>query len=1062
MEFRLLGTFELAVDGVTRTLSAGGELTVLAFLLLNAGRVVPADALIDAAWGDRPPANPANALQIRVSKLRRALQAAGVPGSVVVTRRPGYVADIQPGQVDAHHFAALVAEARRVADRDISAARALYEQALGLWRGPALPEFAAQAWAVPEITRLTELRLTATEERIDADLAAGRHAELVSELDGLVAVHPLRERVHAQLMRALYRSGRQGDALAAYQRARQILDDELGVEPSPELRELERAILRQDPGLAAPQRNVADEPAALPVRLNSFVGRTAELRRVRALTGEHRLVTLTGPGGVGKTSLAVEAARASEGVWLVRLAGTVDESQVPAVVAEAVGLRPGPGPAPADQLVAHLRHRPALIVLDNCEHLVDACATLAARLLEQCGRLRVLATSREPLGIPGEVQYPVAPLDVPPGNAAPADLPTYDAAQLFVERATTARPDFRLDGETAARVLRICRQLDGIPLAIELAAARVKTLPVAELAQRLDDRFGVLTAGPRTADSRQQTLRAAVDWSHRLLSEPERVLFRRLAGFRGGWTLAAAEQVCAFDGFPRADVYGTLAHLADRSLIVADHGDGPRFHMLETLRQYAAERLDAAGEAAAVRAAHARHYADEAERTEPLLRGSDQGRLLRWLRAERDNLDAATAWCAEHASVDPDLGLRLVAALGWFWYFDSRQDGGSRVAAMLQAAGGGADGPHARALLAQSVAGRPGACIVHPHPDGAKAAHASLVLFQRLGDAHRAAYAQTLLAVEGVAGSDVADSLALLDEADVRFATEGDHWGQALTLFVRMELHFAVGAADEATGCGERALTMFRALDDHWGISAVQYHLGLALHRTGDWAQARTVYLGALAEGRRVGLANTVQYALANLGHVELALGDPEQAARYFAEAHAAAVHLGAEGNPVAALGEGLLVRRRGAYDAARRYYATAERLAGEKPDWVAAALCGLAYAAEHDGDLHEAEELFGRAWRLAAEANLPQTAAIVLEGLACVTAVRGDARAAASLLGAAARRREAGHAPPTPAERDDIDRAARATRALLGDEAYAQAFAAPAPELPDLLTAGVSRSATR
>jgi tetratricopeptide (TPR) repeat protein len=249
---------------------------------------------------------------------------------------------------------------------------------------------------------------------------------------------------------------------------------------------------------------------------------------------------------------------------------------------------------------------------------------------------------------------------------------------------------------------------------------------------------------------------------------------------------------------------------------------------------------------------------------------------------------------------------------------------------------------------------------VHPHPDGAKAAHDSLVLFRQLHDAHRAAYAQTLLAVEGVAGPDVADSLDLLDEADARFAAEGDRWGQALTLFLRMELHFAAGAADEATGCAERALTTFRALDDHWGISAVQYHLGLALHRMGDWPQARTVYLGALAEGRRVGLANTVQYALADLGHVELALGDPEQAARYFAEAHAAAVQLGAEGNPVAALGEGLLHRQRGAYDAARRYYASAERLAGGKSDWVAA-LSGLGFAAEQDGDLDGAEKSFGR-----------------------------------------------------------------------------------------------------
>lgn len=259
----MLGAFEVVHEGETRALAAGSELAVLALLVLNAGRVVPADALIDAAWGDRPPANPANALQIRVSKLRRALRAAGLPEAVVVTRRPGYLVAADPDQVDAHRFVTLVGEARHLADQDVSAARALYDRALALWRGPALPEFATAAWAVPEVTRLTELRMAAVEERTDADLAAGRHAELIGDLEALVSAHPLRERLHGQLIRALYRSGRQGDALAAYRRARRILDDELGVEPSPELRELEQAILRQDPGLAAPTRPAPDRKSVV-------------------------------------------------------------------------------------------------------------------------------------------------------------------------------------------------------------------------------------------------------------------------------------------------------------------------------------------------------------------------------------------------------------------------------------------------------------------------------------------------------------------------------------------------------------------------------------------------------------------------------------------------------------------------------------------------------------------------------------------------------------------------------------------------------------------------------
>ncbi|HEX8345916.1 MAG TPA: BTAD domain-containing putative transcriptional regulator [Actinoplanes sp.] len=1065
MEFRVLGTFEIADDDGRRDLAVGGELAVLVLLLLNAGRVVTAEALIDASLGERPPANPVNALQLRVSKLRRALQAAGVPDNVVITRRPGYLADVDPDRVDAHRFARLVGDARRIGDRDTPTALRLYEQALALWRGPALPEYSSQAWAVPEVTRLTELRMSALEERIGLELAVGRHAGLVSELEALVAAHPLRERLHGHLMRALYRSGRQADALAAYRRMRQLLDEELGIEPSPELSDLERAILRHDPAIAAPALQAARPSPALPARLTSFVGRARELEHVRGLVGEHRLVTLTGPGGVGKTSLAMQAARAADafpdGVWLARLAGTTDESRVPAVVGEAVGLPSGPGGAVADQLVGHLRHRSALIVLDNCEHLADACARLAQDLLENCPQLRLLATSREPLGTPGEAHLVIVPLNVPPDDAAPAELPAYDAVRLFLDRAATARPEFRLDSDSAAPVLRICRQLDGIPLAIELAAARVTTLPVAELADRLRDRFSVLTAGPRTADRRQQTLRAAVDWSHRLLSDPEKVLFRRLAVFRGGWTLAAAEEVCAGDELSRADVFQVLAHLVDRSLVVADHGEGPRFHLLETLRQYAAERLDEAGEATTVAAAHARRYTAEAEHGEPLLRGPDQGRLLRWLRTERDNIDAALGWCRSNAATEPDLGLRLVAALGWFWYFASRQDGGTQVAGILQAAAHGGDGPMSRALLAQAVAGRPGACIVHPDPDCSAAAGESLALLRRLGDLHRAAYAQTLLAVEGIAAPDIARSLAGLDEAEARFRAETDPWGRALVLFVRMELHFAAGAPDAATESAHRALELFRSLDDHWGISAVQYHLGLALHRAGQWEQARSVYEGALDEGRRVGLANTVQHALAHLGHVALALGDPEQAERYFAESHVTAVQLGSDGNPVAALGEGLLARRRSDLPAARRHYAAAQRLAQHKPDWTAAALNGLGALAEHEGDLDAATELHLQAWRLASEAGATGPTAAALEGLAAVQTRRGDAAAAATLLGTAGRLRQTRHAPATPAEREDLDRVVQACREHLGDRDYEAAYTAVTLE-PERLLTRLSRPSRR
>ena len=617
------------------------------------------------------------------------------------------------------------------------------------------------------------------------------------------------------------------------------------------------------------------------------------------------------------------------------------------------------GPAAAEaQLAEFVRATGILLVLDNCEHLADACARLAHRLLRSSDALHVLATSRKPLQVPGEVVWPVPPLALPAASAPPEQLHDYDAIRLFAQRAADASHAFRLDRETAPTVAEICRQLDGVPLAIELAAARVRTLPVRAIAARLDDRFRLLTAGPRTVDARQQTMWATVEWSHQLLTESERVVFRRLAVFRGGWSLEAAEGACAGAGLDRTAILDVLARLVDHSLVVADHGDGGhRFRMLETLRQFALVRLAEAGERERILAQHARYFTAVAEGAERQLRGPQQARWATWLRTEDDNLRAALQWCRDSVAAEPDLGLRLAATMGWLSYFASRQDSARELTEMLATAGNAAPAVRARALQAKALVARPAACIVHPDADCAAAARESLDAFTRLGDAHRAALSKTFLAVEGVSGREVAASLDLLAEADQAFSAASDTWGRALVRFVRMELHFTLGDLDAAMSDADSALATFRTLGDQWAVAAIPYHRGLALHRAGRLEAALDSYEEALTEARRLGRANTVQYTLANLGHVRVALGDRARAEHDFAASHAIARELGADGNPLACLGEALLGRRRGDVAYAQDRYTEALRLlnAQANPDWTSAALSGLASVSELADELESA-----------------------------------------------------------------------------------------------------------
>ncbi|RLP88737.1 BTAD domain-containing putative transcriptional regulator [Micromonospora sp. CV4] len=596
MRFRVLGpTRVLLADG--REIPVGGPRVraLLALLLLDVGRVVSAERLIDGLYGEHPPRGAANALQSQVSRLRQALPAEHDP---VEFHPAGYRLAVDPDDVDAYRFERLAEVGRRaLAGGDWSRAVAVLREALDLWHGPALADVTG---AAAQAARLEELRLAAVEDRIEAELALGGHAALVAELRELVVAHPLRERSRGQLMRVLSALGRPAEALIEFEDARRTLAEQLGVDPSVELAAIHLAVLRGE------ERPAAER--ALPGQLTTFVGREEELKRVGALLAERRLVTLTGPGGAGKTRLAIEAAGRLDGeVHFVELAGLADGSDVPQAVLSALGLRDAglrapaePGRQSTDRLVEALAERRLLLVLDNCEHVVADAARLAARLLGACPALRVLATSREPLGLAGEALCPLSGLTLPPPDASPLAASDYAAVSLFVQRATDVAPDFAVTPANVDVVLRICRTLDGLPLAIELAAARLRALSVAEVAARLDDRFRLLAMGSRAASPRHRTLRAVVEWSWDLLDDTERELARRLTVFAGGATLEAAERV---SGLPTSGFVEALHGLVDKSFVEMA---GSRYRMLETVRAFCAERLAEAGEADQLRRAHTR------------------------------------------------------------------------------------------------------------------------------------------------------------------------------------------------------------------------------------------------------------------------------------------------------------------------------------------------------------------------------------------------------------------------------------------------------------------------
>ena len=997
VQFKVLGPLEAVRD--ERRLGLGGRKprAVLAALLLGDGRHVRTDALVDAVWGDAAPATAVKAVHKHVSFLRRQL---GDP-RLIVTRPDGY--ELPAADLDRRRFDRLVDEA--AADREPERRAARLAEALALWRGEPYLDLGDLPAAGAERRRLEERRLAAVEALAAARLELGQHRALVGWLEQLVAAHPLHERLWGLLMLALYRSGRQADALAAYRRLRATLVEQLGVEPSPELRRLHQQVLGQHQALAPAGAEPAGGPGNLPRQLTSFVGRDTELAELAALTAAHRAVTLTGAAGAGKTRLALELAarvrdRHRDGAWLAELAPATPD-QVPLAVAGAIGLADQPGRTAAEALADYLGGRRLLLVLDNAEHLVDAVAGLVEPLLRAAPGLHVLATSRQPLGIAGEVTYEVAPLPVPPTDSA-ADIDASEAVRLLTERARAVDPSFAVTARTAGSVARICRRLDGLPLALELAAARLRAFDPQGLADLLDDRFRLLESATRRAPAHHQTLRAAVGWSYDLLTPDDQALFRRLSVFDGGFTLEAAGQVCAGEPPDQGAVAARLASLVDQSLVAADRrpGGGTRYRMLETLRQYARERL-AGDEASRLHRRHLRWFLDLAAQADRHLQSPSQREWLALLDAERDNLRAALRWSLAGDAAARSLGVRLTILLWRYWDLRALFNEGRAWAVAALSIPARLDPPARAELLAASAAI---ALWGGGHHEGAALARQSLELFRSAGDEPGMARASLLAGYAALSQGDHAAAGELLDHSRAEFARLGRRWDQATALGRLGCLLRVRGDYDRSRARFEEALALHRDVGDERGVAWITWQLGVLAYHQADHQRATRLCQESLALHQRLEAAYGVAHVRRTLGDLAAVGGDTGEAVRLYEASLSALRDLGDR-------------------------------------QCIASTLSSLAAMALRAGDPARAGALLTESLAVCHDLDDRAGAADSLELLAAVRQAEGAPALAARLLGTADALREAtGAVRPATAE-DAHATLVRSLRAALGEPDFTTAW---------------------
>ncbi|MGW6269150.1 BTAD domain-containing putative transcriptional regulator [Streptomyces sp. NPDC055060] len=1044
MQIGMLGPFEVRTDQGDLVDVPGARLRgLLVALALKAGHAVPKASLVDWIWGEHPPADASNALQRLASRLRKAL-----PDGVIEGQTDGYRLTLEPDAVDAVRFERLVGAGRARAENSPRRVQLLTE-ALGLWRGAAMQDIGLHDSISFDaaIARLETLRLTAAEERIDTEIALGRGAELVAELTDLVAAHPVRERFVAALMRALAAAGRDSAALQVYQRAREALADALGADPSPELAALHLALLRGELGQPLRQGE-AGRKTNLRAELTTLVGRSADVAAVRELVAEHRLTTVIGPAGSGKTRLATETARTlvgdlPDGVWLVELAavrvngGVADVAQS---TLAGLGLRDSlfRGPSNAelvDRLVVAMREREALLILDNCEHVIESAAVFAHRVLGECRRLRILVTSREPLGITGEALWLVEPLALPAGDAAAEEITASPAVRLLRDRASAVRRDLGADAHTLATIARVCRALDGIPLAIELAAACLRTMSVDQLANRLDNRFRLLTNGSRTALPRHKTLRASVDWSWELLSDAERMVLRRLSVFSDGASLEAAEQVCAGDAVEPEQVLELLTALTEKSLLLAEGGSAPRYRMIGTIKEYARHRLTEAGESDRVRRAHLAHFTELAEVAEPHLRRAEQLDWLATLETEHDNIGAAMRGAL--AAGEAPAAMRLAAGAGWYWWLGGHKtEGMELLTAATRTPGEVSD--EVRAIVYAVIA--------------------MFVSSGRGGDEHQAAewihkayrFSRLSRRRHPMLGF-IAPLERMLQAPDAFLPAfeplldDEDPWVRAMARLHLGKMRIMLGRDGwEADTYLKGALAEFSALGERFGMSFALTELADRIAVRGRFAAACEHYEQAIAvvtevvteAATEVGAREDVVRMRSRQAQLYWLLGDRDAAAAAIAEARRCARQVTwPDALAELALSEAELARWGGDADEAHRQLGLAAAMLGDEAERA------NIRAVTHDlrgylaDDLGEARAHRRAACAAASEGGHAPLIAQVLVGVADLALRRDEHEQAARLLAASA-----GVRGLRDCSHPDVSRIEESARRRLGDAGFAEA----------------------